>query len=275
MEDRVNYNEKYKFAAMEPRLLPSPWWIGHIPFAFQMVATLRPRRIVELGVYNGASFCAFCQAVDALDLDAKCYGIDTWEGDIHMGEFEEALYREISGYCDKHYSDIAVLIRKRFDDAVDFFEDKSVDLLHIDGTHTFEAVSNDYYTWLPKMSERGVILFHDTNATYETVGEAAKDFGVKAFFDSIKGSYPHFEFKHCYGLGVLIVGEKAPSEVTAMADEARDQTFIDYFSGLGDRVSDAYKRQEQESQGAIESKALSLKRLMGSWFRKLRTQLGV
>lgn len=270
----MNYKEKYQFAATEPRLLPSPWWIGHIPFAFQLVATLKPRSIVELGVYNGASFCAFCQAVDALDLNATCYGVDTWEGDIHMGEFEEALYREISDYCEKHYSDVAVLIRKRFDDAVSLFDDKSVDLLHIDGTHTFEAVSNDYYTWLPKMSEKGVILFHDTNATYETVGEASKDFGVKDFFDSIKGSYPHFEFKHCYGLGVLIVGEKVPKSVMEMAHEARDNAFIDYFAELGNKVSERYDLQEQESQGVIESKALSFKRTVGSWFRKLRMQLG-
>jgi hypothetical protein len=247
----MGFEEKYRLAGMRPRLLPSQWWIGHIPFAFEMINALRPERIVELGVYSGASLMAFCQVVEKLKLSTKCYGVDLWEGDIHMGQFDDSIYRNISDYCRKHYPGTAVLIRKRFDDAVADFEDGSVDLLHIDGTHTLEAVSGDYRAWLPKMSSRGVVLFHDTNATYETVGPGAKDFGVKAFFESVKTGYPHIEFKHCYGLGVLVVGRAAPEAVLDMAKDASDPKFIEYFAELGEKISKRFEREALEKTSAV------------------------
>jgi predicted O-methyltransferase YrrM len=222
---------------LSPRLLKSPWWIGHIPFAFELIGRLRPRKIVELGTYSGSSFAAFCQAVEACGIDAKCYGIDLWQGDIHMGSFDEELFQEVSRYAAETYPGIATLIRKDFNEAVALFEDGSIDLLHIDGTHTFEAVSNDFYTWLPKLSDRAVVLFHDTNVTVENTGEAALRFGVRRFFDRVKGGYPHFEFAHCWGLGVLVVGRAAPPAVAALAEMARAPDFAAYFAAKGDGIS--------------------------------------
>ena len=133
---------------MQPLILPAGDWIGHIPFACALIETLKPKTIVELGTYSGSSFFAFCQAVKELGLDTKCYGIDMWEGDVHMGEFKDSVYNNVHDYKNEHYPS-ATFIRKFFDDAVAGFEDGSIDLLHIDGTHTYEAVSNDFVTWLP------------------------------------------------------------------------------------------------------------------------------
>jgi predicted O-methyltransferase YrrM len=222
---------------LSPRLLKSPWWIGHIPFAYELIGRLRPAVIVELGTYSGSSFAAFCQAVEACGLQAKCYGVDLWQGDVHMGKFEEDLYQEISAYVASNYPAIAILVRQDFNSAVHQFEDKSVDLLHIDGTHTFEAVSNDFNTWLPKVSDRGVVLFHDVNVNVENTGPASAHFGVRKFFDSVKHRYPHIEFDHCWGLGVLVVGPQAPAEVAELAQMARSPEFAAYFARKGEQVS--------------------------------------
>lgn len=224
-----------------PKLLKSPWWIGHIPFAFELIGRQRPAAIVELGTYSGSSFAAFCQAVEACASPTRCYGIDLWEGDIHMGRFEEELYQEISGYVGQHYPGVASLIRKNFNDAVHDFADGSVDLLHIDGTHTFEAVSNDFSTWLPKLSERSVVLFHDINVTEQNAGPAARHFGVRRFFDGVKARYPHFEFSHCYGLGVLVTGRNAGAEVLELVELSRDPAFAEYFARKGAAVSKAFE----------------------------------
>src|SRR5512135_3656585 len=91
--------ERFTWAGqLAPRMLKSPWWIGHIPFAYELIGRLRPRVIVELGTYSGSSFAAFCQAVEACGSPTRCYGIDLWEGDIHMGRFDDTLYREIADY---------------------------------------------------------------------------------------------------------------------------------------------------------------------------------
>lgn len=226
---------------LSPRLLASPWWIGHIPFAFELIGRLEPRITVELGTYSGSSFAAFCQAVEATGCGGRCYGIDLWEGDIHMGRFDESLFDEVSGYMEKHHPGTAFLVRKDFNEAVHMFADRSVDLLHIDGTHTFEAVSNDFNTWLPKMSARSVVLFHDINVTVENAGPAALKFGVRRFFDGVKSRYPHFEFAHCYGLGVLVTGEEAPPAVMELVRMSGSPEFAAYFAARGAEVSKRYE----------------------------------
>src|SRR4051794_21305918 len=44
------------------RLVEPSAWLGHVPFALWLVAAIRPRIIVELGVHTGNSYCAFLQA---------------------------------------------------------------------------------------------------------------------------------------------------------------------------------------------------------------------
>lgn len=226
---------------LSPELLKSPWWIGHIPFAFELIGRLKPRITVELGTYSGSSFAAFCQAVEASGCGGRCYGIDLWEGDIHMGRFDETLFNEISGYMSAKHPRTATLVRKDFNEAVSLFQDGTIDLLHIDGTHTYEAVSNDFNTWLPKMSGRSVVLFHDINVTVENVGQAALRFGVRKFFDAVKDRYPHFEFAHCYGLGVLVTGPEAPAEVMELVAMSREPGFDAYFTAKGNAVSQRFQ----------------------------------
>ncbi len=229
---------KYQWTnALFPERLKSPWWIGHIPFAFELVGRMQPQTTVELGTYSGSSFAAFCQAVEATGGNGHVYGVDLWQGDVHMGRFEEELYQEMVQFCADRYPTIATLIRKNFNEAVHSFADGSIDLLHIDGTHTFEAVSNDFHTWLPKMSDQGVVLFHDINVTVENVGPAAEKFGVRTFFDSIKSTYPSGEFDHCFGLGVVAVGANVCANVIELIKESHDPETRRFFAAKGALVS--------------------------------------
>ena len=49
-------------------------------------------------------------------------------------------------------------VRCTFAEALQHFPDGSVDLLHIDGRHFYEDVKEDYESWLPKLSDRAVVL---------------------------------------------------------------------------------------------------------------------
>lgn len=178
--------------------VPSAWG-EHIPLMFSLMTLARPRVYVELGVHNGASFLAACQAAQSRDMDTICVAIDNWLGDAHAGAYRDDVFDAFLAAL-RPYDGFAGYMRADFDRAAGQFEKGSIDLLHIDGLHTASAVMNDFETWLPKMSDRGIVLFHDTN-------EFRADFGVWRFWRNIREKYPYLEFGHGHGLGVLLVGE--------------------------------------------------------------------
>jgi hypothetical protein len=232
----------YPIAFDMPLRIAQSTWFTHTPFAMFIVDLLRPATIVELGTRHGVSYCAFCQAVSTLDLDTRCYAIDTWRGDPHAGAYEEDVLTELRGYHDPLYGEFSKLIQSTFDEALTHFPDGTIDLLHIDGYHTYEVVKNDFENWLPKMSPRGVILMHDTNVR-------ERDYGVWRLWEELKLKYPHFDFTHGHGLGVLAVGKKYPSSLDLLLEAPETLPAIrDFFFQMGLRVEQAHILQRLGAQ---------------------------
>jgi hypothetical protein len=212
------------------RLTPYSNWTEHIPFAMFLVDLLRPDLLVELGSYYGASYCAFCQAMKALHPTGRCYAVDTWQGDPHGGFYGPEALADLRAHHDPLYGSFSHLLQGTFDEALPAFRDGSIDLLHIDGYHTYEAVSHDFAAWRPKLSDRGVVLLHDISVDA---------FGIQAFWHEATARYPHFAFWHGYGLGLLLVGRSAPPALQAICqtDEAEAAALRELFYHLGHRLT--------------------------------------
>ncbi len=190
-------------------------WPEHIPFAFWLTAMHRPRKFVELGTHTGASYFAFCQAIERLGLSTAAYAIDTWKGDDHAGHYDETIFQGVSDINNRKYASFSTLVRSTFDDAIAYFADGNIDLLHIDGLHTYDAVKHDFDTWLPLLSDRAIVLFHDINVRRD-------NFGVFKFFEELAEKYPSFTFHHGHGLGVLAVGENQNDTLRTFFEMAKD-----------------------------------------------------
>lgn len=239
----------------------SAWW-AHVPFAFWLMVASRPRVLVELGTDKGVSYAAFCEAVLRGRLGTRCFAVDTWAGDDHSGHYGDEVYTDMREFHDSRYAAFSNLLRSTFDDAVGFFEDGSIDLLHIDGYHTYKAVKHDYETWSPKLSDRAIVLFHDTNVRED-------DFGVHQLFAEISKQFPSFEFPYGSGLGIVAVGEAASTAVKRLCAGDRNPdiaALCERFSHIGQRwgerwevqwplearVADAEKRAEAATQVEAE-----------------------
>ena len=184
-----------------PRIGIESAWFGHVPFAHWLIAACQPHVLVELGTHNGASYLSFCEAMARFSPQGRAYAVDTWAGDEHAGFYPEAVFWDLQRFHDERYSGFSALLRCTFDAALPYFADRSVDVLHIDGLHTYAAVRADWLSWQPKLSASAVVLFHDTNVR-------ERGFGVWQLWEELSGQFPHFEFVHEHGLGVLAVGRR-------------------------------------------------------------------
>jgi GT2 family glycosyltransferase len=246
---------------LDPSLAPLFWhveflgaanaWRSHVPFAHWLVSELNPRVLVELGTHTGVSYSAMCQAVQRRGLATRCYAVDTWRGDSQTGLYGEEIYEQFRRFHDERFGAFSTLLRCTFDEALGAIADGTVDLLHIDGEHTFGAVRHDFQSWLPKLSDRAVVLFHDTN-------ERREDFGVWRLWSELSERYPSFEFLHGHGLGVLAVGERPQQVVVdlcALAESAHVAALRARFAFLGERwsVDAQFKVFEREVQRQLDA----------------------
>jgi Methyltransferase domain/Glycosyl transferase family 2 len=209
-----------------PRKLPMTAWYGHIPFLFVLFRTLRPRSYVELGVHTGASLIAAATAARACNSDTALYGVDTWQGDEHAGiysEQSEAIYGELKNYLHRFFKSTK-LLKMTFDEARANFRADSIDMLHIDGFHTYEAVHHDFHAWKDALRSNGVVLFHD-------IAVHSGGFGVWKLWEELKTHYPTIEFKHCFGLGVLFISQQ-PNNLGALELLLRNPELFDGYRNL-------------------------------------------
>ncbi|MDT4969002.1 MAG: hypothetical protein QOJ64_3739, partial [Acidobacteriota bacterium] len=215
-----------------PQRLVSSAWAEHVPFAMFLVDRLRPKTVVELGTFSGVSYCAFCQAIDELGLASRCYAVDTWKGDPQTGCFGPEVLEDLKQHHDSRYGGFSTLIQSTFDEAAGDFAAATIDLLHMDGYHKYDLMKHDFENWLPKMTDRGVVLIHDIHVR-------KRGFGAWKLWCQLKRRYPHFELLHESGLGVLEVGQNCDNSLQELFElrESDRAVIRQFFSQLGQRLS--------------------------------------
>ena len=182
------------------RGIPSAWGDGnihgHVLFVDWLIEEMKPKVTVDLGIDYGYSLIAF-----AHNNPGKVYGIDGFEGDIWTGS--RNTYNQVTNHVRNLQLNNVTLIKGYFDDVVETW-DTPIDILHIDGFHSYEAVKNDYEKWSGFVPNSGVILFHDTDSHDDR-------FGVKKFFQEL--DMPKHELSGFQGLGIVTKNKRLMKKI--------------------------------------------------------------
>ena len=167
--------------------IPSAWQ-GHVELAVWLTCRFHPQVVVDLGVDYGVSTYAW-----GISGRAQVVGIDWFQGDAHAG-FRDTYAQVLGlGAAVSEATRAASTVRiwkSSFEQAAAEFH-RPVDILHLDGLHTYEAVQQDLKNWLPKLARGGLLVMHDVQAFRDSVGRA---------FDEL--NFHKVAFEHSAGLGV-------------------------------------------------------------------------
>lgn len=174
-------------------------WKGHRKFAEWLVKELQPEVTVDLGVDNG--FSTFCFGTPHV---GHVYGVDSFEGDPCAGVRDISTYWNVLQTQEQLKMNENITFIKCYFNELASVWNKPIDILHIDGNHSYEAVKEDFLTWCKFVKDDGIILMHDT-CVFQS------NFGVHKFFDEIP--YPKINFKNSYGLGVVTHNQHLLDEI--------------------------------------------------------------
>lgn len=112
--------------------------------------------IVEIGSYIGGSSSFLASA--AKERNGILYCVDTWKNEA-MSEGLRDSYDEFIRNTKTYENRIVPLRGKSVEMTKNF--NKNINLLFIDGDHSYEAVKSDEEAWFPKLKDGAIVIFHD------------------------------------------------------------------------------------------------------------------
>ena len=243
-------------------------WSGHLSFAYDLVRNTEPKIIVELGTHRGHSFFSFAQAVKDGELQTKLYAIDSWEGDPQAGYYGAKIYQEVTRIVKEEYQSLDInILRGYFQKFVKDFNNDSIDILHIDGLHTYKAVKADFEMWRPKMRKNGIILMHD-------ISEKKKGFGVYRLWAELITKYSTISLEYAHGLGLILLDMKE-YEIFKALENSWQNYYFNCYQVIALDIGLAEKKEQIKNLSQIQNNLLKEVQNKDEQIKGLNLKLGL
>ena len=162
--------------------------------AMQIVREFEPQTMMEIGTARGGSLFCWAQLArpDALLLSLDLPG-GRWGGgyDVkqihHFRQFLSPNQKLVSILGDSQTPKAKRLVEEAL-------EGRRVDVLYIDGDHTYQGAKNDFENYRPFVRDGGLILFHDINPPHP--GMEDSDVEVYLLWEELKKEHTCEEIWH-------------------------------------------------------------------------------
>lgn len=164
-----------------------PGWFSHFDSYKSFVDSFPNGSVfVEIGTFMGKSTCCMAELIKNSGKNIKFYTIDTflgsegeeWHTDIikQLSENSTDLYHQFLYYAKScQVNEYVIPIVSSSVKASMFFGNESLDLIFIDGGHTYSEVLKDIESWYPKLKKGGIIS-GDDYGTWEGVTNAVNEY---------------------------------------------------------------------------------------------------
>jgi hypothetical protein len=156
---------------------PIPGWCSpeKAEKMMDLIYEIRPKICVEIGVFGGSSTYPTARALNYLG-SGRLYCIDPWmkhcstEGyppeNPHFQWWNQIDHEEIFlGFLkmlsSHQLTHTCAILRMKSAEAVSWFDDESIDILHIDGGNSIPVSLQHVRLFLPKVKKGGYIWFDD------------------------------------------------------------------------------------------------------------------
>jgi predicted O-methyltransferase YrrM len=171
---------------------------------YGLARALKPEVAVEIGSARGKSACYVGAALKQNDR-GKLYAIDPHvRTDWNDLDSIDTLAEMRANIKTLHLESHVEIVREMSSDAAANWS-HPIDMLFIDGDHSYEGVKRDWELFSPHVSSFGVVVFHDTiwdlrsDARY-----ARKDMGVPAFVEELRSTgYPVITLDRDFGVSMV------------------------------------------------------------------------
>jgi hypothetical protein len=191
-------------------------WSGLERLGYEMVRKYRPKVIVELITRLGLSACAMGLALRDVGAGGKLYAVCGWAGDAYVFRTHtDYVYRTFLERRNQlGLDDVIIPLRMTVDEARHQVPGQ-IDLLHIDGLRTWEAVNHDFESYRPLVRSEGIVLFHDVNTF---------SLEMRRFWNTISVRYASHLVPYSNGLGIIRVCCAPPQREQAIKGSALRST---------------------------------------------------
>lgn len=179
------YREEFRDLWQTVDFIPGWFHEGSAAVLYGLIREQAPATVVEIGSYLGRSTVFFALALRSTGTPGRVIAIDPHTGDRQQLEGLSAdrlpTYELFRQHCRAaQVEDIVDARVMPSSEAAHGWTD-DIDLLYVDGWHSYDGVLDDGHAWLPHLSPDGVVVFDDYVA-YPEVRQAIEELDAEGAF---------------------------------------------------------------------------------------------
>ena len=135
-------------------------------------------KIIEIGSWTGTSTGIMAKLIKPYK--GKIFAVDHWLGSVNVPHHKIAAKIDIFtifkfNMVKENVWEIVFPLVMKSQEAAEIFRENTVDLIFIDGDHSYECVKQDILLWWPKLKVGGIMCGHDCEVFYTHLSDEEKE----------------------------------------------------------------------------------------------------